>query len=190
MARRALKSFWFLIALLFLIEAWIWDCVQPIIAALLRLVPYEALKAALARAIARLPAALVIFVFILPDALSYPVQFIGLWIAAKGAIVTGTVIFGVAKLLGLAGTLLLFEVCRDKLEELAWYRWVAGQVARARAWARDQVEPAMARLRALRRHIARELNVRFGRGRFSVHARRLRAGLMRRWRKSGGGGAA
>ena len=182
MARRALKSFWFLIALLFLIEAWIWDLVQPVIAALVRIIPYEALKAALARAIARLPAALVIFVFVLPDALSYPIQFIGLWIAAKGAFMTGTAIFVIAKLFGLAGTLLLFEVCREKLEELAWYRWVVGQIARARAWAHRQIEPALAQFRLVRRRLARDIEARFGRGGFLAHARRLRAQLLRRIR--------
>lgn len=81
MTRRLVKSFWFLLALLFLLEAWLWDLVRPVIAAVIRLIPYEAFKAALARGIARLPAALVIFVFVLPDALSYPVQFLlsGWW---------------------------------------------------------------------------------------------------------------
>lgn len=180
MTRRLAKLLWFLIALLFLLEAWLWDHVRPIIAAIIRLIPYDAFKAALARAIARLPAALVIFVFILPDALSYPVQFFALWMVAKGAVISGTILFFLAKAFGLVGTLILFEVCHDKLEELAWYRFVAEQFRRARAWARHQVEPALVQLRHFRSHIESELTRRFGRGGVLAQMRRLRARLMRR----------
>ncbi len=180
MTRRITKAFWFLLALLFLVEAWLWDLVQPLIAGFVRLIPYEAFKAALARAIARLPAALVIFVFVLPDALSYPVQFFALWMVAEGAVISGTILFVVAKAFGLIGTLILFEVCHEKLEELAWYRWVAGQFSRARAWARQQVEPARIILRQFQVQIREKIA--FGtenKGVFA-HMRRLRARLMRK----------
>ena len=180
MTRRLVKSFWFLLALLFLLEAWLWDLVRPVIAAVIRLIPYEAFKAALARGIARLPAALVIFVFVLPDALSYPVQFFALWMVAEGAVISGTVLFIIAKAFGLIGTLILFEVCHEKLEELAWYRWVAGQFTKARAWARHQVEPALVQFRHFRSQIESELASRFGRGGVLAHMRRLRARLMRK----------
>ena len=184
MTRRFAKAFWFLLALLFLIEAWLWDLVQPLIARFVRLIPYEAFKAALARGIAKLPAALVIFVFVLPDALSYPIQFFALWIVAEGAVISGTVLFVIAKAFGLIGTLILFEVCHEKLEELAWYRWVAAQFTKARAWARHQVEPALVQLRHFRAQIERELTRRFGRGGVFAHMRRLRARLMRKAQKS------
>ena len=180
MTRRITKAFWFLLALLFLIEAWLWDLVQPLIARFVRLIPYEAFKAALARAISKLPAGIVIFVFILPDALSYPVQFFALWMVAQGAAISGTALFVIAKAFGLIGTLILFEVCHEKLEELAWYRWVAGQFTKARAWARHQVEPALVQFRHFRSQIESELTSRFGRGGVLAHMRRLRARLMRK----------
>ena len=180
MTRRLTKTFWFLLALLFLLEAWLWDVTRPLIAAIIRLIPYEAFKASLARGIAKLPAALVIFVFVLPDALSYPVQFFALWIVAEGAVISGTALFIIAKAFGLIGTLILFEVCHEKLEELAWYRWVAGQFTRARAWAKHQVEPAFSQIRAFRARIEAELARRFGRGGVFAHIRRLRARLVRK----------
>ena len=180
MTRRIAKAFWFLLALLFLIEAWLWDFVQPLIARFVQLIPYEAFKAALARAISKLPAAIVIFVFILPDALSYPVQFFALWMVAQGAAISGTVLFILAKAFGLIGTLILFEVCHEKLEELAWYRWVAGQFTRARAWAKHQVEPALSQLRAFRTRIEAELARRTARGGFFAQMRRLRTRLLRK----------
>lgn len=183
MTRRVTKAFWFLLALLFLIEAWLWDLVQPFIAGFVRLIPYEAFKAGLARAISKLPAGIVIFVFILPDALSYPLQFFALWMVAQGAALSGTALFVIAKAFGLVGTLILFEVCQEKLEELAWYRWVAAQFKRARTWAREQVEPARVILHAFRARIAAELTRRTGRGGILAYARRLRAGISRKMHK-------
>lgn len=83
---------------------------------------------------------------------------------AEGAVISGTVLFIIAKAFGLIGTLILFEVCHEKLEELAWYRWVAGQFTKARAWARHQVEPALVQFRHFRSQIESELTSRFGRG--------------------------
>jgi hypothetical protein len=183
MTRRIAKALWFLLALLFLIEAWLWDLVQPFIARFVRLIPYEAFKAALARAISKLPAGIVIFVFILPDALSYPVQFFALWMVAQGAAISGTALFVIAKAFGLVGTLILFEVCQEKLEELAWYRWVAAQFSRARAWAREQVEPARVILHGVRTRIVAEMAHRTGRGGLLAYARRLRAGVSRKMHK-------
>jgi hypothetical protein len=188
MSRRILRPLWFVLALLFLIEAWLWDVIQPWIARLVRLLPYEALKAFLRRAVTRLPPFLVVFLFILPDALSYPVQFAALWIIAKGAVISGTILFVLAKVFGLGGTLLLFEVCHDKLNELAWFRWVSAQVARARHWANQQVEPARVVIRLWRAKITERLREMLGQGGFFAFARRLRANVARRLRRSGRSG--
>jgi hypothetical protein len=188
MSRRILKSLWFVLALLFLIEAWLWDVIQPWIARLVRLLPYEALKAFLRRAVTRLPPFLVVFLFILPDALSYPVQFAALWIIANGAVTSGTILFILAKAFGLGATLLLFEVCHDKLNELAWFRWISAQVARARNWANQQVEPARVVIRLWRAKIKDRLRDMLGQGGFFALARRLRANVARRLRRSGRSG--
>ena len=52
--RRLLKPVWILLAVLFLIEAWLWDHLEPIVARFVRLIPWQRLKALLARSISRL----------------------------------------------------------------------------------------------------------------------------------------
>ena len=49
--RRLLKPVWILLAVLFLIEAWLWDHLEPIVARFVRLIPWQRLKALLARSI-------------------------------------------------------------------------------------------------------------------------------------------
>jgi len=180
MTRRLLKPLWVLIALLFLFEAWLWDLVQPLIARIVARLPWRAFKAALARGIAKLPAAVVVFVFVLPDVVLFPVKLFALWILAKGAVVSGTVLFVFAKALGLVTALVLFEVCRDKLMELSWFRWTYDQVMRARAWAKTQAQPLVDQITATRHRIALRIKALLGDGGFISMLRRLRATLKRR----------
>ncbi len=180
MTRRLLKPLWVLIALLFLFEAWLWDLVQPLIAWCVARLPWQAFKAALARGISKLPSAVVVFVFVLPDLILFPVKLFALWIIAKGAVVAGTVLFVVAKALGLVTALVLFEVCRDKLMELNWFRWIYDQVIRARAWAKTQIQPLMDHIAALRHRIALRVKSVLGDGGFITMLRRLRATVKRR----------
>jgi len=180
MTRRLLKPLWVLIALLFLFEAWLWDLLQPLIAWIVARLPWRAFKAALARGITKLPAAVVVFVFVLPDVILFPVKLFALWILAKGAVVSGTVLFVFAKALGLVTALVLFEVCRDKLMELSWFRWTYDQVMRARAWAKTQAQPLVDQIAATRHRIALRIKALLGDGGFISMLRRLRATVKRR----------
>ena len=101
MTRRLLKPLWIFIALLFLLEAWLWDRIQPLIAWLVEHLPWREFKSALSRGVAQLPPVIVIFLFALPEVLGIPAQLFSLWIVAKGAVVFGTVLFLLAKGLGL-----------------------------------------------------------------------------------------
>lgn len=180
MTRRLLKPLWILIALLFLLEAWLWDLIQPIIAWLITRLPWQTLKAALARNVARLPAAIVVFLFVVPEVIGLPLQFFALWIVAKGAVITGTLLFIVVKTLGLALALVLFEACKEKLMELAWFRYVHDQVMRARVWAKAQVQPLIDEIAALRHRLMLKIKAVMGEGGFFEMLRRVRAVVRRR----------
>lgn len=43
--RRLLQPLWVLLALIFLLEAWLWDHLEPIVARIVALIPLRAIKA-------------------------------------------------------------------------------------------------------------------------------------------------
>ena len=147
--RRWLKPVWIVLAILFLIEAWLWDHLEPIVARLVAVIPWRRLKALLARSIARLSPAATLLVFLVPVAVIIPIKLIGLWLVAEGYWVhaAGTLLF--AKLAGLGTTAFVFDACRDKLLQLVWFRLLYESVMALRDWARAMVEPIMRKIRRL-----------------------------------------
>ena len=47
MVRHLLRPLWVLLALLFFVEAWLWDHLQPVVARVVALIPFARLKRAL-----------------------------------------------------------------------------------------------------------------------------------------------
>ena len=180
MTRHILKPFWIFIALLFLLEAWLWDHIQPLIAWLVARLPWQDVKAALSRGVAQLPPVIVIFLFALPEVLGIPAQLFSLWIVAKGAVVLGTILFLLAKGLGLMATLVLFEVCHEKLMELSWFRYAYRLVNDARAWAKLQVQPMLDEIAKMRARLLLRVKNVLGEGGFFEMLRRVRAAVKKR----------
>ena len=155
MIRKILKPFWIFLALLFLLEAWLWDLLVPPIRALIERIGWQHIKERLGVWLTALPRWLIVCIFVLPDSILLPVKIGGLWLAAQGHVILGTSIFVVAKTLSLGVTVLLFELCRERLLELVWFRWIYEKIETARQWAYVQIEPflqqihgVMAKLRA------------------------------------------
>src|ERR1700738_928369 len=65
MMRRLLQPFWVLLAVIFLIEAWLWDHLEPIVARVVALIPLRAFKQWLAERGDRLSPGMPLFVFLL-----------------------------------------------------------------------------------------------------------------------------
>jgi hypothetical protein len=82
--RRWLKPLWIVLAILFLIEAWLWDHLEPIVARIVAWIPWQRLKALLARSIARLSPTATLIVFLVPVAVIIPFKVIGLWGVGEG----------------------------------------------------------------------------------------------------------
>jgi hypothetical protein len=147
--RRWLRPLWIVLALLFLLEAWLWDHLEPIVARVVNLIPWGTLKDKLARLVERLPPWAVLFVFVIPFIVMLPLKFLGLYLLATrnwlGAIGVGIL----AKLLGLGLTAFIFDVTRDKLLEMAWFRHMYDWFMWARDWAHAQTEPIRQRLHRL-----------------------------------------
>src|SRR5690242_6623932 len=151
MRRHLLRPLWVLLALLFLLEAWLWDHLQTVVARLVALVPLERLKRAIARLVAKLPPWAVLFVFAVPLIAMLPLKFLEVYFLAKRNWLGALAVILFVKLAGVGVTAFIFDVTRDKLMQMAWFRRVYAWVMQVRAWAHAQTEPIRQRIRRLAR---------------------------------------
>ncbi len=167
--RRLLKPLWVLLALVFLFEAWLWDRLAPIIAAVVNVVPWVRLKVRLAAGIERLPPWPTLIVFVIPFLVLVPLKFLEVWFLAQRNWIGAIVVLIAAKVLGLGVAAFIFDLTRDKLLQMDWFRGVYDRVMWLRHWAHTQVEPVARRLRKWRR-VLRPNSA----GRFFRHLARVR----------------
>ncbi|HLH10481.1 MAG TPA: hypothetical protein VKV77_01240 [Methylovirgula sp.] len=145
---RLSRPLWFVLAALFLFEAWLWDELGALLKKIAGRIPFESLKAALARAIEVLPAPAVLAVFLVPIALIEPFKIAGLWLIANRHIVSGIGAFLAAKVLGLGVAAFLFDATRGKLLTMGWFARFYAWVIKLRAAAHAFLEPYKQRVRA------------------------------------------
>jgi hypothetical protein len=146
MLRRLLQPFWVLLAIIFLIEAWLWDHLEPIVARVVAMIPLRAFKQWLADRVDSLSPAMTLIVFIVPVIPLFPLKLVGLWLLAHehwfGAI--STIVF--VKFLGVGVTAFIFDVTRPKLLEMRWFEALYDFVLRMRAKAAALVDPIKRRI--------------------------------------------
>jgi hypothetical protein len=157
MGRRLMRPFWVLLALAFLIEAWLWDHLRPLVAAIVHVIPWHRLKAWLIRLVDRLPPWASVVVFVIPLIVLLPLKFVEVWFFVHKDWVGVVVTLIFAKLLGLGVTAFVFDVTRAKLLQIGWFRALYEHVMAWRVWAHQLVDPLRQRariyLRYLRRHV-------------------------------------
>src|SRR6201997_4601288 len=151
MIRRLLQPVWILLAIIFLIEAWLWDHLEPIVAWVVSLIPLRAFKQWLAERVDTLPPAMTLIVFIVPVLPLFPLKLVGVWLLMHEYWMSAVTTILFAKMLGVGVTAFIFDVTRPKLLEMAWfeklYEWVLDLRARAKAL----VDPVKARIVELAR---------------------------------------
>jgi len=146
--RRLIRWFWIVVALCFLLEAWLWDRLEPIVEAVVARLPLEWAKHRLASWVEGFSPAASLAVFALPVALLLPFKFGGLWLLARGSWIGAVVMLLCAKLVGLGVTAFVFNVCRHKLLQLDWFRLLHDRVIAWRAWSHALVDPVMHEIRS------------------------------------------
>ncbi|WP_184253396.1 hypothetical protein [Rhodopseudomonas rhenobacensis] len=148
MMRRISQSLWFLLAVAFLIEAWCWDHLEPIVARIVALIPLRQFKAWLAQRISTLSPAMTLPVFLVPVAPLYPLKLLALALIAQGQIVAGVAMFAFLQVVGLGVVAFIFDVTKPKLLQMRWfaaaYRWLIELRDKARAL----VAPTIAAIKA------------------------------------------
>ena len=82
MMRRLLQPLWVLLAIIFLIEAWLWDHLEPIVAAVVAHFRCARFKQWLAERVDSLSPAMTLIVFIVPVIPLFPLKLVGFWLLA------------------------------------------------------------------------------------------------------------
>jgi hypothetical protein len=173
--RKLSKPLWYLLAILFLIEAWFWERCGPWIRGLVDRLPWRALKARIAAAIERLPPVATLVVFLVPVVAILPFKLAAVAFVARGHVVLGLACYVGVKVVGFGLTAFVFDATRDKLMRIPGFppayravmrvhRWAHGLMdpykAAAKAWAQARIAPVRARVAAW---LAAESKGRFGR---------------------------
>jgi hypothetical protein len=175
MRRHLLRPLWIVLALLFLAEAWLWDHLEPIVARIVNVIPWGKLKEKLVRLIEDLPPWAALVVFVIPFIVLLPLKFLEVYFLAKRAWLAAIIVLVFAKLLGLGVTAFVFDVTRDKLLQMAWFRPLYEWVLELRQWAHTITEPVRERVRQLAWLLKPQRA-----GRFLRHFMRLRRNAYRR----------
>jgi hypothetical protein len=147
MTRRLLQPVWVLLAIVFLIEAWLWDHLEPIVARAVALIPLRAFKQWLGDRVDTLSPAMTLIVFIVPIIPLFPLKLVGLWLLTHQYWVSAILTIVFAKFLGVGVTAFLFDVTRPKLLQMGWFQRLYEIIIGLRSQARVLVEPIMARIR-------------------------------------------
>ncbi|HEX5213328.1 MAG TPA: hypothetical protein VFW22_16505 [Pseudolabrys sp.] len=147
--RRWLRPVWVVLALLFLLEAWLWDHLQPIVARAVNFIPWGRVKVWLKRLIEDLPPWAALGVFIIPFIVLLPLKFLEVFFLAEGQWLAAGLVLIAAKLLGLGVTAFVFDATRDKLLQIAWFARMFDWFMWARDWSHEITEPVRARARRL-----------------------------------------
>ena len=144
--RRLFKPLWVLLAVIFLIEAWLWDHLEPIVERVVARIPLRAFKHWLAGKIAALSPALTLIVFVVPAILLFPLKLLGLWLLTHEYWVSAVSTMVFAKFLGLGITAFVFELTRPKLLQMQWFATLYAWVLALRARAAELVNPIKLRI--------------------------------------------
>ena len=151
MLRRLLQPFWILLAVIFLIEAWLWDHLEPIVARAVALIPLRAFKQWLSDRVDTLPPAMTLIVFAVPVIPLFPLKLVGLWLLMHEYWVSAVVVIVLGKFVGVGVTAFIFDVTRSKLLEMGWFEKLYEFILTIRAKATALVNPIKQRIREILR---------------------------------------
>jgi hypothetical protein len=149
--RRLTRPLLILLAIVFLIEAWLWRHLEPLVEWLVARIPLRAVKARIAGTVRKLPPAASLIVFAVPVVALFPFKLLGLWLLAHKHWIAASIVLVLAKLVGVAITAFVFEMTKPKLLKLGWFRWLYERVMAWLDWAHALVAPIKRRIKRLLR---------------------------------------
>jgi hypothetical protein len=146
MLRRILQPVWVLLAVIFLIEAWLWDHLEPIVAWVVARIPLRAFKQWLTERVDTLSPAMTLIVFVVPVIPLFPLKLVGLWLLTHEYWISAILTIIFAKFLGVGVAAFVFDVTRPKLLEMQWFETLYDFIIGLRAKAAALVEPVKRRI--------------------------------------------
>ncbi len=147
MLRRLLQPIWVLLAVIFLIEAWLWDHLEPVVARVVAKIPLHRFKAWLAERVDTLSPAMTLIVFIVPVIPLFPLKLVGFWLLTHEYWVSAILTIVFAKLLGVGVAAFVFDVTRPKLLEMGWFETLYDFIIALRSKATALVDPIKLRIK-------------------------------------------
>ena len=150
--RRVLRAPLIVLALFFLLEAWLWEHLRPLVAAVVNIVAWDKLKARLAALVEWLPSWAVLIVFVIPFLVLLPLKFLEVYLVVHRQWIAAILVLVLAKLLGLGVTAFIFELTRPKLLQLPWFRWFYEHMLVWLDKAHALIDPIKARIKRALRH--------------------------------------
>jgi hypothetical protein len=145
--RRLFRPFLILLALVFLLEAWLWSHLAPVVAWIVERIPLRQIKAWVARSIEHLPPYATLLVFLIPVVVLFPLKLVGLWMLAHGSWLGAMTTLATAKLIGTGLMAFIFDLTRDKLLQMAWFKRLYELVLWLLAKAHALVDPVKRRIK-------------------------------------------
>jgi hypothetical protein len=146
------------LAMLFLAVAWVWDALVAIGRTVAGFVPWDRFKQAFAALIDRLPAPLVLLIFLVPFLIVEPLLVVATIAIAMGYVVVGAIAWIVLKFLAVALIPAIFDLTKHKLMTMPWFVRVYEKLMAFHDYADQLVAPykqaAAAVLRQWRRRTA------------------------------------
>lgn len=112
------------LAVLFVIEAWLWEFGGRWLGKLVAWLPLEETKELIRRFVAPLSPWATLPVFLVPLLLITPFNFVAGWFFVKGKLAYGLFTLLTQKLLGVAVLSFMFRACKEKLLQLSAVRWI------------------------------------------------------------------
>ncbi|MBM3577320.1 MAG: hypothetical protein FJX40_06580 [Alphaproteobacteria bacterium] len=155
--RRLKDGFWFALAVLFLIETWLWDHFSEWLHALGRALKLEHYVQRLKDFVATLTPMKTLGVFIAPFFAILPAKLVGFELIAHGRFLSGLLTILFAKTVALGFMSFLFDICRDKLMQMERFRQLYTVILAIRAWASKLVAPYKQRVYAMADALCRRI---------------------------------
>jgi hypothetical protein len=109
------------LAMAFLVVATIWDGLIAIERRIVRLIPWTPFKRAFATVVDRLPAPLVLLIFLVPFLIVEPLLVVATVAIAMGYVISGAIAWIVLKILALALIPAIFDLTQHKLMTMPWF---------------------------------------------------------------------
>ena len=147
MLRRLLQPLWVLLAVIFLIEAWLWDHLEPVVAWFVAQIPLRTFKQWLAERVDTLSPAMTLIVFIVPVIPLFPLKLVGLWLLTHEYWISAILTIIFAKFLGVGVAAFVFDVTRPKLLEMGWFETLYDFIIALRSKATALVDPIKLRIK-------------------------------------------